>query len=63
MSLVISSSMVPLCFSFWFNNDCNYLQNCYFFTEEPKILLPRHLLKPVKIKVGGKLHVNLPYQV
>jgi len=37
---------------------------CFFFyLEEPKILLPRHLLKPVKVKVGAKLHVNVPYQV
>uniref|UniRef100_F7AV37 Myosin-binding protein H n=1 Tax=Ciona intestinalis TaxID=7719 RepID=F7AV37_CIOIN len=35
---------------------------CAAVVEEAKIVLPRHLLKPVKVKVGGKLHVNVPYQ-
>uniref|UniRef100_H2ZJW6 Myosin-binding protein H n=1 Tax=Ciona savignyi TaxID=51511 RepID=H2ZJW6_CIOSA len=35
---------------------------CAAVVEEAKIVLPRHLLKPVKVKVGSKLHVNVPYQ-
>ncbi|XP_076805528.1 myosin-binding protein C, fast-type-like isoform X3 [Clavelina lepadiformis] len=35
---------------------------CAAVVEEAKIVLPRHLLKPVKVKVGEKLHVNVPYQ-
>nr|XP_039267422.1 myosin-binding protein C, cardiac-type-like [Styela clava] len=35
---------------------------CAFLVEEPKISLPRPYLKPVKVKVGGKLHINVPYQ-
>nr|CAB3264099.1 myosin-binding protein C, cardiac-type-like [Phallusia mammillata] len=35
---------------------------CAAVVEEAKIVLPRHLLKPVKVKVGAKLHVNVPYQ-